>query len=85
MLKVPFVTADATSLAQTEFVNEEIDAILQRLLEKAGGDVARAQQRHRLHRRGGQAEGHQRPGAGRLGRERAACPAEDHGGLRRCG
>jgi ATP-dependent Clp protease ATP-binding subunit ClpX len=40
---VPFVTADATSLAQTEFVNEEIDAILQRLLEKAGGDVARAQ------------------------------------------
>jgi len=42
-LKVPFVTADATSLAQTEFVNEEIDAILQRLLEKADGDVARAQ------------------------------------------
>ncbi len=42
-LQVPFVTADATSLAQTEFVNEEIDAILQRLLEKADGDVARAQ------------------------------------------
>ncbi|MBL8502250.1 MAG: AAA family ATPase, partial [Rhodocyclaceae bacterium] len=42
-LKVPFVTADATSLAQTEFVNEEIDAILQRLLEKADGEVARAQ------------------------------------------
>ncbi|MDR2239344.1 MAG: ATP-dependent Clp protease ATP-binding subunit ClpX [Zoogloeaceae bacterium] len=42
-LKVPFVTADATSLAQTEYVNEELDAILQRLLEKAGGDVARAQ------------------------------------------
>ena len=42
-LAVPFVTADATSLAQTEYVNEEIDALLQRLLEKAGGDVARAQ------------------------------------------
>ena len=43
ILELPFVTADATSLAQTEFVNEEIDAILQRLLEKADGDVARAQ------------------------------------------
>ena len=42
-LQVPFVTADATSLAQTEYANEEIDAILQRLLEKADGDVARAQ------------------------------------------
>ena len=42
-LQVPFVTADATSLAQTEYVNEEIDAILQRLLEKVDGDVARAQ------------------------------------------
>ncbi|CAG0934654.1 MAG: ATP-dependent Clp protease ATP-binding subunit ClpX [Rhodocyclaceae bacterium] len=43
VLRVPFVTADATSLAQTEYANEEIDAILQRLLEKADGDVARAQ------------------------------------------
>ncbi len=42
-LAVPFVTADATSLAQTEYANEEIDAILQRLLERAEGDVARAQ------------------------------------------
>ncbi|BBO20690.1 ATP-dependent protease ATP-binding subunit ClpX [Candidatus Desulfobacillus denitrificans] len=42
-LQVPFVTADATSLAQTEFVNEEIDALLQRLLEKAGGEAERAQ------------------------------------------
>ena len=42
-LKLPFVTADATSLAQTEYANEEIDAILQRLIEKAEGDVARAQ------------------------------------------
>lgn len=41
-LDAPFVTANATSLAQTEFVNEEIDAILQRLIEKAGGDLDRA-------------------------------------------
>ncbi|MCU0897144.1 MAG: ATP-dependent Clp protease ATP-binding subunit ClpX [Burkholderiales bacterium] len=40
---VPFVTAEATSLAQTRYVNEEIEAILQRLLEKAGGNVAVAQ------------------------------------------
>ena len=43
ILSVPFVTADATTLAQSEFVNSEIEAILQRLLDKADGDVARAQ------------------------------------------
>ena len=43
ILGVPFVTAEATSLAQTRFVNEEIEAMLQRLLDKAGGDVGRAQ------------------------------------------
>jgi ATP-dependent Clp protease ATP-binding subunit ClpX len=43
ILDVPFVTAEATSLAQTRYVNEEIEAILQRLLEKASGDVAKAQ------------------------------------------
>ena len=37
------MTADATTLAQTEFVNNEIEAILQRLLDKAGGDISRAQ------------------------------------------
>jgi ATP-dependent Clp protease ATP-binding subunit ClpX len=42
VLDVPFVTADAGSLAQSEFVNHEIEAILQRLLDKAGGDVAQA-------------------------------------------
>jgi ATP-dependent Clp protease ATP-binding subunit ClpX len=40
---VPFVTAEATSLAQTRYVNEEIEAILQRLVEKAGGNVSVAQ------------------------------------------
>ena len=43
MLGVPFVTANATSLAQTQYVNEEIEAALLRLLDRAGGDVAKAQ------------------------------------------
>ncbi len=43
ILNVPFVTADATSLAQTRYVNEEIEAILQRLLDKADGNISRAQ------------------------------------------
>ena len=43
ILDVPFVTADATSLAQTQFVSEEIEAILHRLLDRANGDLARAQ------------------------------------------
>ena len=43
ILSVPFVTADATSLAQTRYVNEEIEAILQRLVDKADGHIGRAQ------------------------------------------
>ncbi len=43
LLDVPFVTAEATSLAHTRFVNEEIEAVLERLVDKAGGDVVRAQ------------------------------------------
>jgi ATP-dependent HslUV protease ATP-binding subunit HslU len=43
ILQVPFVTADATSLAQSRYVNEEIEAILQRLVDKADGDIQRAQ------------------------------------------
>ncbi len=42
-IEVPFVTADATSLAQTKYVNEEIEAILQRLLNKADGNLAKAE------------------------------------------
>ncbi len=44
LLNVPFVTADATSLAQSRYVNDEIEAILERLHDKAAGDLARAQQ-----------------------------------------
>ena len=40
---MPFVTAEATALAQTRYVNEEIEAILQRLVDKADGDLVRAQ------------------------------------------
>ncbi len=43
VLELPFVTANATSLAQSEFVNDEIEAILQRLIDKAEGDLDRAQ------------------------------------------
>ncbi|WP_301100290.1 ATP-dependent Clp protease ATP-binding subunit ClpX [Propionivibrio sp.] len=43
MLAVPFVTADATSLAQTKYVNEEIEAVLQRLVDKADGVIEKAQ------------------------------------------
>lgn len=43
ILDVPFVTADATSLAQTQFVGDEIEAILHRLLDRADGDLSRAQ------------------------------------------
>ncbi|MCC7327270.1 MAG: AAA family ATPase [Burkholderiales bacterium] len=42
LLDVPFVTAEATSLAHTRYVNEEIEAVLERLVDKAGGDVDRA-------------------------------------------
>lgn len=44
LLQVPFVTADATSLAQTRYVGEEIQAIMGRLLERAGNDLSLASQ-----------------------------------------
>jgi ATP-dependent Clp protease ATP-binding subunit ClpX len=42
VLDVPFVTAEATSLAQSRYVNEEIEAVLARLLDHAGDDAAAA-------------------------------------------
>jgi ATP-dependent Clp protease ATP-binding subunit ClpX len=42
-LGVPFVSAEATSLAQSRFVNEEIEAILQRLVDGADGSIEKAQ------------------------------------------
>ena len=41
--RVPYVIANATALAQSKYVNEELEALLLRLLDKAGGDLARAQ------------------------------------------
>jgi len=43
ILNVPFVTADATSLAQTKYVNEEIEVMLMRLVDKADGNMEKAQ------------------------------------------
>jgi ATP-dependent Clp protease ATP-binding subunit ClpX len=43
VLEVPFVTAEATSLAQSRYVNEEIEAVIQRLVDRADGDVGKAQ------------------------------------------
>jgi len=43
VLGVPFVTAEATSLAQTRYVNEEVEAVLQRVVDRADGDIGRAQ------------------------------------------
>ena len=43
VLGVPFVTAEATSLAQTRYVNEEIEAMFRRLVDKADGDIRKAQ------------------------------------------
>jgi ATP-dependent Clp protease ATP-binding subunit ClpX len=43
VLEVPFVTAEATSLAQSRYVNDEIEAIMQRLVDRADGDVGKAQ------------------------------------------
>ncbi len=43
ILRIPFVIASATSLAQSKYVNEEIEAMMTRLLNEAGGDIARAQ------------------------------------------
>ncbi len=43
VVRVPFVTANATSLAQSKYVNEEIEALMQRLLDKADGDLSKAQ------------------------------------------
>ena len=42
ILKVPFVTVDATSLAQSRHLHDEIEVILQRLIDRAGGDLGRA-------------------------------------------
>lgn len=43
MLDVPFAIADATSLTQAGYVGDDVETILQRLLQAADGDVAKAE------------------------------------------
>ena len=43
MLNVPFAIADATSLTEAGYVGEDVEVIIQRLLNNAGGDVEKAQ------------------------------------------
>jgi len=40
---VPFAIADATTLTQAGYVGEDVESILTRLLDVAGGDVAKAE------------------------------------------
>jgi ATP-dependent Clp protease ATP-binding subunit ClpX len=44
MLDVPFATVDATTLTQAGYVGEDVESILRRLLQAAGGDIDRCQQ-----------------------------------------
>jgi len=43
ILDVPFCIADATSLTEAGYVGEDVENILLRLIQNAGGDVQRAQ------------------------------------------
>ena len=79
VLGVPFVTAEATALAQSRYVNEEIEAVLQRLVDKAGGDVAKSQHEFRIG--AGGARGVAKASDNRLGcsgRREQPGPLEEH-------
>ncbi len=43
LLNVPFVIADATTLTEAGYVGEDVENIIQKLLQKCGYDVAKAQ------------------------------------------
>ena len=44
ILNVPFAIADATTLTEAGYVGDDVETVLQRLIQAADGDVARAQQ-----------------------------------------
>ncbi|RBP98169.1 ATP-dependent Clp protease ATP-binding subunit ClpX [Bifidobacterium aemilianum] len=44
VMNVPFVITDATTLTEAGYVGDDVETVLQRLLQAAEGDVARAQQ-----------------------------------------
>jgi ATP-dependent Clp protease ATP-binding subunit ClpX len=43
LLNVPFAVADATTLTEAGYVGEDVENIIQKLLQRSDGDVARAQ------------------------------------------
>jgi len=43
LLEVPFAIADATTLTEAGYVGEDVENVILRLLQNAGGDVPRAQ------------------------------------------
>ena len=44
VMNVPFVIVDATTLTEAGYVGDDVETVLQRLIQAADGDVARAQQ-----------------------------------------
>jgi ATP-dependent Clp protease ATP-binding subunit ClpX len=44
LLEVPFAIVDATTLTEAGYVGEDVENIILKLLQSAGGDVSRAQQ-----------------------------------------
>lgn len=43
ILDVPFVIVDATSITEAGYVGEDVESILEKLVEKAGGDIEKAE------------------------------------------
>ncbi|KFI45469.1 ATP-dependent Clp protease ATP-binding subunit ClpX [Bifidobacterium bohemicum] len=43
VMNVPFVIVDATTLTEAGYIGDDVESVLQRLLEAADGDVARAE------------------------------------------
>lgn len=43
LLQVPFATCDSTTLTEAGYVGEDVESLLQRMVESAGGNIQRAQ------------------------------------------
>lgn len=43
IMDVPFTLADATTITEAGYVGEDVEHVIKKLLEKAGGDVAKAE------------------------------------------
>jgi len=44
MLNVPFAMADATTLTEAGYVGDDVESVIHRLLQSAGGDIKKAEQ-----------------------------------------